>query len=232
MARGGLAGIWDRNKKIITPIAELLAGAVNPALGAAVGAGIRGLDRPGQRGVGFDVKQGIRGGIEGYGMGQLGSAAKTGIGALAGKLGSTGAAAAGNAAMSGGISSNPADYAVDTSFIPKSAPPGGGWMDKIGNMLGGKYAPGNPNQQSWMMDTLAGVGKGAMDVRSQQLKDAEAARARAEQARQFDATLAQRSNEFNRSQSVVDAQEAARKRAEDAMYANRAGMMKYLTGGV
>lgn len=73
--RGGIAGIWDRNKQIIKPVVQTAAGFVGgPKAGAVVGSLMEGLDRPGQRGVGFDVKAGIRGGVQGYGMGQLGSA--------------------------------------------------------------------------------------------------------------------------------------------------------------
>lgn len=74
--RGGLAGIYDRNKGLVRTAAILGATALGgPAAGAAAGAAIRGLDREGQRGIGFDVGQGIRGGIEGYTVGKLGQSA-------------------------------------------------------------------------------------------------------------------------------------------------------------
>lgn len=82
--RGGLAGFWDRRKGIITPVATGLAGLFGgPLAGAAVGAAMRGFDRPGQGGIGVDLGRAARGGLEGYGMGSLGAAvgAKTGIGA-------------------------------------------------------------------------------------------------------------------------------------------------------
>ena len=68
--RGGLAGIWDRDKQFIKPIATIGAGLINPALGAAVGGAIGGFDRPGQGGIGFDVKQGALGAAKGYAMGK------------------------------------------------------------------------------------------------------------------------------------------------------------------
>lgn len=68
--RGGLAGLWDRGKHIIKPIATIGAGLINPALGAAVGGAIGGLDRPGQGGIGFDVKRGAMGAAQGYAMGK------------------------------------------------------------------------------------------------------------------------------------------------------------------
>lgn len=69
--RGGLAGLWDRNKNIIAPIVSGGLGLINPALGIAAGAAMRGIDRPGKGGIGFDVKEGVRGGIEGAATGGL-----------------------------------------------------------------------------------------------------------------------------------------------------------------
>lgn len=77
--RGGLAGVWDRNKGVITPAAEMLAGAINPLLGAGVGAAIGALDRPGKSGIGIDPFHAVTGGIQGYGMGKLGQSARTGL---------------------------------------------------------------------------------------------------------------------------------------------------------
>lgn len=81
--RGGLAGLYDRNKGVLQMLAPTVAGAFGgPLAGAAVGAAMRGLDRPGQRGIGLDVGQAIRGGAEGYGMGSLGQSARAGIGKM------------------------------------------------------------------------------------------------------------------------------------------------------
>lgn len=82
--RGGLAGLYDRNKGVFQTAAPILAGAIGgPMAGAAVGAAMRGFDRPGKSGVGFDVGQGIQGGLSGYGAGALGQSAR---GALQGRL--------------------------------------------------------------------------------------------------------------------------------------------------
>ena len=71
--RGGLAGMWDRNKKIIKPIVSGIAGAIGtPALGAAVGAAMGGLDREGKRGIGFDLGGAAKGGLSGYAAGSAG----------------------------------------------------------------------------------------------------------------------------------------------------------------
>jgi len=75
--RGGLAGLYDRNKGIIKKAAPVLAGMVGgPLAGAAVGAAMRGLDREGKSGIGFDVGQGVRGGLEGYAGGAAGKGLK------------------------------------------------------------------------------------------------------------------------------------------------------------
>lgn len=75
--RGGLAGIWDRNKKIIKPLATGIAGALTGGAGAAVLGGLMsGLDREGKKGIGFDIGQGARGAIAGYGTGMAGAGVK------------------------------------------------------------------------------------------------------------------------------------------------------------
>lgn len=84
--RGGLAGVWDRNKGVIQPIASGLAGALGgPAAGAAVGGLMRGLDRPGRGGVGLDVGNAAQGAVAGYGAGSLGEMARGGAARLLGR---------------------------------------------------------------------------------------------------------------------------------------------------
>lgn len=116
--RGGLAGIYDRNKGLIRTGAGLLAGAVGgPLAGAAVGAAMRGLDREGKRGIGFDVGQGIRGGVEGALAGKAGQ-----MGAA--KLLSPGAASSGGSSVLGRIGSGlkgAADWASKNPEIVKMA---------------------------------------------------------------------------------------------------------------
>jgi hypothetical protein len=78
--RGGLAGFYDRNKGILQKLAPIAAGAIGgPMAGAAVGAAMRGLDRPGKSGIGFDIGEGLQGGVSGYMAGQTGAALKGGI---------------------------------------------------------------------------------------------------------------------------------------------------------
>lgn len=94
--RGGIAGLWDRNKGIIKPLASGVAGVLGtPMLGAAVGAAMGGLDREGKGGIGFDARQGALGGLKGYGAGKLAS------GAVGGFQAAGGAAEGGNALLGG-----------------------------------------------------------------------------------------------------------------------------------
>lgn len=104
--RGGIAGVWDRNKKWLNYVAPVAAGVVGgPWAGAALGAAMRGLDRPGKSGIGLDLGQAARGGIEGYGLGKLGAvgAAKAGLGTPAAKkIAEKSAAKIASPAISGG----------------------------------------------------------------------------------------------------------------------------------
>lgn len=75
--RGGVARGWDVGKSWMRPAAEFTAGFFGGPMAATLtGAALRGLDRPGKRGVGFDVGQGVRGAAEGYVVGGLGAAGK------------------------------------------------------------------------------------------------------------------------------------------------------------
>jgi hypothetical protein len=85
--RGGFAGVWDRNKKVIKPVVSGALGLI-PGIGiplaAGAGALMSGLDRPGKGGVGFDVGRGLQGAAEGAAAGYAGKGAKslfTGTGA-------------------------------------------------------------------------------------------------------------------------------------------------------
>lgn len=83
--RGGLAGIWDRNKGIIktaVPAALSFIPGVGVPLAAAAGAAMGGLDRPGKSGIGLDVMGGIKGGISGYGIGKGTQAVAGGVRSL------------------------------------------------------------------------------------------------------------------------------------------------------
>lgn len=78
--RGGLAGLWDRNKNILKPLATGVAGALTGGLGAAaLGAAMGGLDRPGKGGIGVDLGGAAKGALAGYGTGAVGAGLKGGI---------------------------------------------------------------------------------------------------------------------------------------------------------
>ena len=97
--RGGLAGFYDRNKKIIKPVAAGLAGMLGtPALGAAVGAAFGGLDREGKKGIGVDLGGAAKGGLAGYAAGSAGQS----LGKLAG-IGKVGALEKAGQGLSGGL---------------------------------------------------------------------------------------------------------------------------------
>lgn len=74
LSRGGLAGVWDRNKNVIAPVAAGALGLLTGGLAAPIAAGalMRGLDREGKGGIGFDVGQGLRGAAEGAAAGSVG----------------------------------------------------------------------------------------------------------------------------------------------------------------
>jgi hypothetical protein len=84
--RGGLAGIYDRNKKYIKALAPVAAGfipGVGPMVGAAIGAAMGG-DREGKGYFkGFDAGGAALGGVTGYIGGKTGQAAGARIGQAA-----------------------------------------------------------------------------------------------------------------------------------------------------
>ena len=91
--RGGLAGLYDRNKGLIQGAAPVVAGMFGgPAAGALVGAAIKGLDREGKSGIGLDLGQAALGGATGYAAGGMGKSLAGGLkGRLAGLFSGGGA---------------------------------------------------------------------------------------------------------------------------------------------
>lgn len=164
--RGGLAGLWDSKKKYIKPIATFTAGMINPALGAAVGAAMSGLDREGKSGIGFDVKKGAIGGLQGYGMGKLGALAKVKAAGLFTGGGSGGATSAlGAGPQVTDVTSRVMSAVPDAVnrvnpaalFAPSSAPAGSsGFLGNVGQFL-------TKNQ-----GLISGAGKAVAGVMGQQ----------------------------------------------------------------
>jgi len=74
--RGGIAGLYDRNKGVIQAALPTLAGFLVPGssvlAGALTGGLARGLDRPGKRGIGLDLGQAARRAATGAALGKLG----------------------------------------------------------------------------------------------------------------------------------------------------------------
>lgn len=114
--RGGLAGLYDRNKGVIQAAAPFLAGAVGgPLAGAAVGAAMKGLDREGKSGIGLDLGKAAMGGVAGYGAGAMG---KSAAGALKGRLAGLFSGAQGG----GGASLPPVNMASKIGMTPGTVP--------------------------------------------------------------------------------------------------------------
>ena len=149
--RGGLAGFYDRNKKIIKPVAAGLAGMLGtPALGAAVGAAFGGLDREGKKGIGVDLGGAVKGGLSGYAAGQLG--------AMAGKAGGAGGLKSlltgGKAAGSAGPLAPQQAVGQGGKFFPSAGGAGVNPMDALRA----------PKTGGGISDLLSGAGKAASKV--------------------------------------------------------------------
>jgi hypothetical protein len=72
--RGGVAGIYDRNKKLIKTIAPIAAGfipGVGPLVGAALGAAMGGDTEGKGYFSGFNAGGAVKGGLSGYGGAKL-----------------------------------------------------------------------------------------------------------------------------------------------------------------
>lgn len=83
--RGGIAGLYDRNKAVVQAAVPTLAGMFIPggAIAGAVAGGLaRGLDRPGKSGIGLDLGQAAQGALTGAAFGGAGEflGGKMGVG--------------------------------------------------------------------------------------------------------------------------------------------------------
>lgn len=201
--RGGLAGLYDRNKGLIrtgaTIGASLLGG---PLAGAATGAAFRGLDREGKRGIGFDVGQGALGGIEGYAMGR-------GVEGAKGLL--TGAKTLPPALMKVGVTGGP------EAVITGSGGAGAGTLTQRARDLF-SLAQQQGGKAFGSSEILGGIAKGLYGERQAGRTEALTREKMAEERRQFDASLGLRTREAD----IAAAQEADRKRREDELMKARA----------
>lgn len=200
--RGGLAGVWDRNKNIIAPVVSGALGmipGVGVPLAAAAGGLMRGLDRPGKSGIGFDVKQGLRGAAQGALAGSAGRGLSKFIG------GGGGAAGIDPTAMAKPATSMSRNAAFETAAQPSvigggaaapmttAASAGQGIMGRIGasaGKAGGAATRGlgkllqSPEGLGMSLQALSGV-MGSQEQRRLEEQRLEEERRRAENLARF-----------------------------------------------
>jgi hypothetical protein len=216
--RGGLAGIYDRNKKLIKTIAPIAAGfipGVGPLIGAGLGAALGGDTEGKGYFKGFNTGGAIKGGVSGYAGAKLGQAAKGGLG---------------NMFTGGGIPKLPSA----TSIMPGGLSPdviyGGGQMAggvpssyKVGQAIGSGARFIKENE-----DILGKVAGGVQAIRKDDLADEQIRLQREENARTFDEQQKLRV----RQQANLDQDAMMTKQQFDELNANRARLRALLTGGM
>jgi len=173
--RGGFAGAYDRNKGLIQAALPTLAGFLVPGssmlAGALTGGLARGLDRPGQRGVGFDFNEAARGAGTGAALGGLGG-------------GFRGAPAAPAAPKAPAMPAGPAPGQVMATggYGQPMGTPGAGTGSLVGGATGGGSTLRNllTNPQ-----VIAGAAGGVADVIGQRSQQQIAEQQLAQQGEQF-----------------------------------------------
>lgn len=180
--RGGLAGLWDRNKGAIGSVAGGLAGSfipgLGPMLGGALGSALGGAAGRGKfeggRAIGDALSGGAIGGLRGSFMPTLGEGASR-LAKTADKM---------NSVISG---------ALDGGAAPAAAP---SLSSRLASGLGkaGSYLRDNPEFAAMATQgALGAMQSGAQrDLARDQM---------AEQKRQFDATMAMRNREYEDEQA-------------------------------
>lgn len=84
--RGGIAGAYDRNKKLVGAAVTAAGYLMGGPAGAAASRGfLQGVDRPGKSGIGFDVGRAAKGAAEGYAAGNVANLGKMGLARLTGQ---------------------------------------------------------------------------------------------------------------------------------------------------
>lgn len=219
--RGGLAGIYDRNKKLIKTVAPIAAGfipGVGPLIGAGLGAALGGDTEGKGYFKGFNTGGALKGGVSGYAGAKLGQAAKGGIG---------------NLFTGGGVSKLPSATSVMPGGLSPDVIYGGGKMaggvpsagfnaGSLGKLFGKE---GFIEQNKTV---LSGLGKGVMGVREGARAEEEARLNREENARQFNEAQSLRT----RQQGNLDQDAMMTKQQFDELNANRAKLRALLTGGM
>lgn len=233
--RGGIAGFYDQNKKVIVPVATGLAGLFGtPALGAAVGAAFGGLDRPGKSGIGLDVMGAAKGGLSGYATGSAGQS----LGKLAGigKVGGLQGAGSklGGMFTGGGAATLPSATSVmpgglSADVIYGGAGGGGGMASNSSSVanLGKLFGKGVKSLKGYE-DTLGKIAGGIQAERKDARTDEQARLQMEENARMFNEQQALRV----RQQGNLDQDAMMTKQQFDELNANRAKLRALLTGGM
>jgi hypothetical protein len=216
--RGGLAGIYDRNKKLIKTIAPIAAGfipGVGPLIGAGLGAALGGDTEGKGYFKGFNTGGAIKGGVSGYAGAKLGQAAKGGLG---------------NMFTGGGIPKLPSATSVMPGGLSPDVIYGGGQMAggvpssyKVGQAIGSGARFIKENE-----DILGKVAGGVQAIRKDDLADEQVRLKIAEEARQFDEAQKLRV----RQQGNYDQTAMMDKQQFDELNANRARLRAMLTGGM
>jgi hypothetical protein len=216
--RGGLAGLYDRNKKLIKTIAPIAAGfipGVGPLIGAGLGAALGGDTEGKGYFKGFNTGGAIKGGVSGYAGAKLGQAAKGGLG---------------NMFTGGGIPKLPSATSVMPGGLSPDVIYGGGQMAggvpssyKVGQAIGSGARFIKENE-----DILGKVAGGVQAIRNADLADEQVRLRIAEEARQFDEAQKLRV----RQQGNYDQTAMMDKQQFDELNANRARLRAMLTGGM
>ena len=226
--RGGIAGFYDRNKKVIIPAATTLAGLFGtPALGAAVGAAFGGLDRPGKSGIGLDVMGAAKGGLSGYAAGKLGNSLGK-IGSGVPKIGALQSAGSklGGIFTGGGI---PGMAAGKLPSMPDGLTSVYDTQNRSSNVADlGKMASKGAGFLKEYEDVLGKAAGGLKATRDADLADELVRFKVAEEARQFDEAQKLRV----RQQANLDQDAMMTKQQFDELNANRAKLRALLTGGM
>lgn len=130
--RGGVAGLYDRNKSWAIPAATALAGLATGGLATPIAAGALagGLDREGKGGIGFDLGGAARGALSGAATGGLGVGLGRAIPALAGP----------NAALGGAAGGAVATPPIAGGSAPMAPAPAQGFFGKTMDWLKGPQA--------------------------------------------------------------------------------------------
>ena len=222
--RGGVAGAYDRNKKLVQAAIPMLAGMFVPGaqaglVGALAGGAARGLDREGKGGIGFDVKQGLKGAVSGYGLGKVGAslgagaqAARAASGGTVGSmardfgtaargeagrqfgLGSAGAAGGGSGAGAGAGGGTPYDALMGGTGSGGGAAGGAGGGSFMGRL--GRLAT-NPQ-------VIAGAAGGVADVMGQRSQQRIAEQQMEQQGEQFQQRFNAEDEERKRQQAQAN----------------------------